>query len=880
MAARGRCPSAISSRRNLRPSCFRRSTRQTGHQGPVQRVQGPNQHAHSRGRTYVCPRGNRPDQGAFGSGGRCKLALSVVRLEGLQRGRIRGVQDGYHLYLRQQALPYNHDVPSTAYIEEIPVGVVDDDAASRDTQIVRHVRPQRYYTDGAPRAKPRTATARAPGSTAPAVSREPSNQDPQPPSPPSTQHYVPPPVPQPPPRQSHSRAPSVERTMPSMYQPHRKLSAITEASNSNSTPHSANVPTPLAGSTASPLRHHTFDTPVASTSRHTLDNGLPNGGYAYRSHQRPPSPHQSHSTQSPQIEIKPPTPPEHSDPLPAQYPSLSPMQNTRSVPVTPRTTYTQPPTPRSTYAQPQTPRTEYVQPSTPRFNGYSHPQTPRTNYSQPQTPRAPYSQVAGTTNVQPPASFTVPPVPTPNYRQSSATNRPPHVPITIPHGAMRMPDSDDTGTMTPLSESAHLTSFPKVERADKEKDRLSAIPEGGSTVSGSSPLPGVADSIADWRGSTISTDVFTPSTISNANLLHPNMPTQGGLAPPNHLQRRPSTGSRSTHSIEFNIEPPSRPASGDVGDMQQASGFLSPNSAPQALPAEPPSTSQPVIPDTGDYADDSDEDSSDNGSSATGTPSSFVAYVQPPSEPEAAGSQTPKMLPSANWGQSNGGWQQQPQQVPNGYGVLPRDAIGPSRSTSASSGGIATDGRVWPPPSGTASSTHSGKGRSPSGSGSVGQKSPRYETTATPPGFTYPLPPGRMASSKGGKSPKPSRRASMASDSTSTTSSTDDSSDVSSQSGRTAVSAGGSSNWRHGTVANGVVGGNVVSTGPALQTGILNKKTSNGESPPDATTYMNTLANSATGTPRFGRGTPGAMGGSKKLPTGQSPYTGFKSLYA
>ncbi|SJL04796.1 uncharacterized protein ARMOST_08166 [Armillaria ostoyae] len=261
---------------------------------------------------------------------------------------------------------------------------------------------------------------------------------------------------------------------------------------------------------------------------------------------------------------------------------------------------------------------------------------------------------------------------------------------------------------------------------------------------------------------------------------------------PNDGQLRRSVSGSSTHSIDIEVEPPLCP------------GIVNPNHAPTIPPLQPPEY-LPMIPAI----------PMDNRPS-TEPPLGFMPYpsvvVSGPDEcPE-----TPKMIPSAGWGM-------------NDWGNPPTSAAGSPWGGSTSALPAATMSADPGPPQA-------------SGFGAPRTPTPRttYKSMSTPPGFTYPLPPGRTPSNPAYNYPLPASSGKRSSAS----------SRSGSQSHRSRRSAGSTP---------------IQNFAPPLS----------GASPPDPTTYMSTLANSAMATPRMG------MGGGMPSPLvgGQSPYMGSASLY-
>ncbi|KAF9045823.1 hypothetical protein BDZ89DRAFT_1155504 [Hymenopellis radicata] len=793
-----------------------------------------------------------------------RLELDLVRTQALEAGRRAGVRDGYNIIMR--ALPDGDrktkalvDLPSMAYIEEVHDDVYDDnDGASMrstGTELIKDTRP-RYRSgpewDYRRHEPPRTSHRSKHSSSDNHRSHRQSKTTTQSrPSRTQTTRSIPSqPASRPP-----SQPPSVERAPhPPRMTPFRKLSDIPEGSHSNGTPRSQDfprspalngtVPNQAARSVASPLHQSTVATPPASIARQTLDHTFPSQSY----HFPPPQsrPHSVPATSLPQVVPQ----------------SRSSSPEPRMIP---------PPTfngtPRVTESTPLTGPVLHTRSETPRLNGYHT--TPRAGPSSVhETPKASLTRTVSPPQapkaVSPAQAFPVmvPPIPIPDFKvhdKPPVTESIPYrdfKPPVIQVEGTRIPDSEpDTGTMTPLSVD-YLSSFPRSER---EVSRLNAIPEGGSILSGSvapSPLPEIREPnaiVEEWRRST-STEDASPryqapymSQIHDPNMLQPPTPHSASSSQGNSLQRRSSNGSHSnsTHSIEFNIEPPSRPPSTSIDpSTSQASGFLSPNHTPQALPLERPEQG-PVIPPDSDTETESEVDYSQN----TQLPFGFVPISKPPSEPA---NQTPKMISSNNWGQ-HGDW---------GNVASSGSAAGPNtwatpvaNAPSFGSHGKPTNG--YPPFQGPGPSTSSGS------------RTPRtaYAAQTTPPGFSYPLPPGRTPSNPA-KYPLPSStnatsRPSSSSSSSSSGSSTTSRSETPMSSRRSSGTPVPGLSPRMRSLQGGVLASNSIRPG---------------ESPPDPTTYLNTLANSATGTPRFGKN-PHLAGGTPRTNT-HSPYTGMQSLYA
>ncbi|PBK83084.1 hypothetical protein ARMGADRAFT_1019248 [Armillaria gallica] len=420
------------------------------------------------------------------------------------------------------------------------------------------------------------------------------------------------------------------------------------------------------------------------------------------------------------------------------------------------------------------------------------------------------------------------------------------VPPTVPSDAERRISTPDTttSTMTGISMD-NLSSFPRPDR--EPANQLHVIPEGNSVRSGS-VTPTVPENVLDstpghaveeWRRSTSTVQQESPHVLlsnvrSNGSLHQPTMlqtPRQLSASSsretlsPNDGQLRRSA-SRSTHSIDIEVEPPSRPQSTSERSTGHTMGFLSPNNTPTILPPEPPEH-PPVIPVV----------PMDHGPS-TEPPSGYMPYPSvvisgPDESPE-----TPKMIPSAGWGM-------------NDWGNPPTSAAASPWGGSTSALPAATTSADPGPPQA-------------SGFGAPRTPTPRaaYESMSTPPGFTYPLPPGRTPSNPAYNYPLPASSGKRSSASSSSTSSSSTSSSSSgSRSHRSRQSAGST------PMQNFVAPPSVSLVGGAVM--------SPGASPPDPTTYMNTLANSATATPRMGMG----RGMPSPLVGGQSPYMGSASLY-
>ncbi|KAK0458584.1 uncharacterized protein EV420DRAFT_366629 [Desarmillaria tabescens] len=419
-------------------------------------------------------------------------------------------------------------------------------------------------------------------------------------------------------------------------------------------------------------------------------------------------------------------------------------------------------------------------------------------------------------------------------------------PSTAPSDAeRRVSTPDTTSTMTGISMD-NLSSFPRPDR--EPVNQLHAIPEGNSVRSGSM-TPTVPENILDstpghaveeWRRSTSTVQQESPHiplshAQSNRSLHQPTMlqtpqqlsasSSRETLSPNDGQLRR--TSSRSTHSIDIEVEPPSRPQSAsdhpnDRGNME----LLSPNHTPTILPPEPPEH-RPVVPTI----------PMDNGPGTShSNPPGFMSYPSvvvsgPDDSPE-----TPKMVPSAGWGMND--WGKPPSAAGSPWGGS-TSAL-PAATTSAD-----------PDP------------QQASGFGAPRTPRAAYEIASTPPGFTYPLPPGRTPSNPAVNYPLPAssgKGSSRASSSSSSSSSSTTSSRSGSRSHRSRRSAGSTPVQSFVLPPVSLVGGAAMSPGA---------------SPPDPTTYMNTLANSATATPRMGMGRSMAS----PLVGGQSPYMGSASLY-
>ncbi|KAG7453073.1 uncharacterized protein BT62DRAFT_1070757 [Guyanagaster necrorhizus] len=425
------------------------------------------------------------------------------------------------------------------------------------------------------------------------------------------------------------------------------------------------------------------------------------------------------------------------------------------------------------------------------------------------------------------------------------------IPSTVHSDAERRISTPDTttSTMTPISMD-NLSSFPRPER--EPINQLHVIPEGNSVRSGSvtptvpenvlDPVPGRA--VEEWRRSTSTIQQESPHiplshAQSNSSLRQPTMlqtpqppsasSSRETLSPNDiGLHRRSSSGS--THSIDIEVQPPSRPSSSPDRSDGQTLGFLSPNHTPTILPPEP-SEPSPVVPVI----------LIDNGSS-TEPPPGFMPYPSVISGPDES-PETPKMVPSTGWGM-------------NDWGKPPSAAGSPwGGSTSAL------------PAATTAASADPGPQQASEFSA---PRTPRaaYEHASTPPGFTYPLPPGRTPSFPAANYPLPPSTSGKGSRASPSSSSSSSSSTSSSRSGSRSYRSRRSAGSTPAIPAQNFV------TPPSVSL-VGGAVIPPGESPPDPTTYMNTLANSATATPRMGMG----RGMASPLVGGQSPYMGSASLY-
>lgn len=792
-----------------------------------------------------------------------RLKLEALRHEALERGRQEGFQQGYDMYHRetrameegarvaQRQIPPPAE-PVSAFIEEL-----DDEGASQTssarTEVVRDVRQDRDKSRG----------HRHEGSEH-HRHREPHDHQHSRSGSESRHHHTPRSVPQ---SQPPPRAPSSEQSVgPSRPPLSRKLSTVPDAPEeefpviSRSMERMQEQP-PSHQHAPAPSSNHGFQALSVPSSHHQTaeqpDVSIP------PAQQRAPSVASTHRTMEQQ-----PAPV-----IPQQIPDMQPLA--RSLPPTSDTQTFPPeqsrPSTRNSQRvmepqrnstsdtdsmlsgralmpmhllQPRLPPLpevkipEYKVPERRPLQYMRMPEPPSVSRPAPAAPPAPIAQP------QPQAPpIVVQPIVVPSMTIPIDVLRG-AVPATVPSDAERRISTPDTttSTMTGISMD-NLSSFPRPER--EPANQLHVIPEGNSVRSGS-VTPTVPENVLnstpghiveEWRRSTSTVQISQQESPhiplsqprSNGSLHQPAMlqtpqqlsasSSRETLSPNDGHLRRSASGS--THSIEIDVEPPSRPQSTSDRSNSHALGFLSPNHTPTILPPEP-SEHRPVIPAI----------PIDNGPS-TEPPPGFTPYPSvvvsgPHDSPE-----TPKMIPSAGWGM-------------NDWGNPPTSAAGSPWGGSTSALPAATTSAGPGPPQASAPWTPTPRAA--------------YESMSTPPGFTYPLPPGRTPSNPAYSHPLPASSGKRSSASSSTSSSSTSSSRSGSRSHRSYRSAGSTPIQHFVPPPVNLVGGAVMSPG---------------ESPPDPTTYMNTWANSATATPRMGMG----RGMPSPLVGGQSPYMGSASLY-
>ncbi|KAJ7590739.1 hypothetical protein C8J56DRAFT_1162845 [Mycena floridula] len=244
-----------------------------------------------------------------------------------------------------------------------------------------------------------------------------------------------------------------------------------------------------------------------------------------------------------------------------------------------------------------------------------------------------------------PGPSVVAPQPTIQLQGAGITQRNPQIVVTEANQGSRSsperqhsPASSHT-SMTGLSShlGSHLLSFPSSITGARG---LSAIPEDVSqppapvSTWANEPVRSLDKrrSVEEWRNTTAaprsgsipasaSGSRFT-TTSSSSNFLQPPQPMNSGSSQ-DGLHRR---GSNSSHSIEFNIVPPSRPSSVDQGDPNQVSGYLSPNHTPMNLSSDP--NEPPVIP-SGFSTSSSSDDGAGRYSSQPNVPVIDPAHLPP-----------------------------------------------------------------------------------------------------------------------------------------------------------------------------------------------------------------------------------------------------------
>ncbi|KAK0210199.1 hypothetical protein DFS33DRAFT_268240 [Desarmillaria ectypa] len=783
-----------------------------------------------------------------------RLKLEAMRQEALERGRQEGFQQGYDMYhretrameegarLAQRFIPPAAE-PVSAFIEELD-DEEESQTSSAHTEVVRDMRQDHDRHRGHRRGGPEHHKYREPREHQHSRSgSEPRHYH----TPRSVSQSQPPP-----------RAPSSEQSVgPSRPPLSRRLSPVPDIPEGSPV-----IPRSMEREQhPAPSSNNDYQPPsVASSHRQTEEQ--PNVPMAPV--QQPPPPI-TNSSRSIEQQTAPVIPNQTPDTQPLAR-SLPPTSDNQPFPAAPE--QLRPPTRSSQrMAEPQRNSTsdtdsmlsgrapipmQLLQPRMPplpevKIPEYRIPEPRPLQYIRmPEPPVAPQPA--------PPPASAPPPVPVaqPIPQAPPIVVQPIVVPsMTIPPDVLRgtfsstgpsdaerrisTPDTT-ASTMTPISMD-NLSSFPRPDR--EPVNQLHVIPEGSSVRSGSvtptvprnilNSTPG--HTVEEWRRSTSTVQQESPHiplsrAQSNGSLHQPTMlqtsqqlsasSSRETLSPNDGQLRRSS--SHSTHSIDIAVEPPSRPQSTSDRSNGQAIGFLSPNHTPTILPPEPPEP-HPVVPTI-----PMNNEPSTNPSNPLGFMSYPSVVVSGPDDPP----ETPKMIPPAGWGMSD--WGKPP-------------------STAGSPWGGST--------SGLPAATTSADPGPQQASGFSAPRTPRaaYEYASTPPGFAYPLPPGRTPSNPAVNYPLPASSSSSSSSSSSTTSSRSGS-----RSHRSRRSAGSTPVQNFALPPVSLVGGAAMSPGA---------------SPPDPTTYMNTLANSATATPRMGvgRGMPSPLVG------GQSPYMGSASLY-